>query len=250
MQYVVCSVPVAPVRLLPDHRSEMTSQFLFGETARVTEMATGGWLRLESIWDNYPGWCRGNQFTETGDSALIPNELSAAWSANILINGSNAVIPFGSVVSFQNNQALDIHYDSERLNPSAHLYVEEEIRRVSAIYLGTPYLWGGKSVFGIDCSGFVQSVFRTMNIPLLRDANIQVNEGNEIGFLEESRCGDLAFSDDENGDIVHVGILLDEGKIIHSSGNVRIDRIDNSGIIHSFTNKRTHRLRVIRRMIL
>jgi cell wall-associated NlpC family hydrolase len=108
-------------------------------------------------------------------------------------------------------------------------------------------LWGGRSVFGIDCSGFAQAVYEFLNIALLRDAKLQALHGEVVNFLQEARCGDLAFFDDETGEIIHVGILINEKEIIHASGKVRIDKIDNEGIVNTDTGERTHRLRIIKR---
>jgi cell wall-associated NlpC family hydrolase len=123
----------------------------------------------------------------------------------------------------------------------------DAIKERAMPFLSTPYLWGGRSVFGIDCSGFTQMVFRFFNIPLLRDAYLQATQGDVVGFLQEARCGDLAFFDNAEGRITHVGILLNDQEIIHSSGNVRIDKIDNAGIINVETSVRTHKLRIIKR---
>ena len=116
------------------------------------------------------------------------------------------------------------------------------------LFLNSPYLWGGKSSFGVDCSGFTQQVFKLMGIGLPRDAYQQVSTGETVDFLQLACCGDLAFFDNENGDITHVGILLSSNSIIHASGYVRIDTIDHLGIINILTGKRTHNLRIIKRM--
>jgi cell wall-associated NlpC family hydrolase len=123
----------------------------------------------------------------------------------------------------------------------------ESIQARATRFLNTPYLWGGRSVFGVDCSGFTQMVFRFFNIPLLRDAYLQASQGEVIGFLQEARCGDLAFFDNAEGRITHVGILLNAHEIIHSSGQVRIDKIDNAGIVNTDSGARTHQLRIIKR---
>ena len=101
-------------------------------------------------------------------------------------------------------------------------------------------------MFGVDCSGFVQVNFKMMGIDLPRDAWQQAQEGRMVNKLKETVCGDLAFFDDKE-EIVHVGILLGNEQIIHSSGKVRIDTIDKKGIINSDTGKRSHSLRVIKR---
>ena len=116
-------------------------------------------------------------------------------------------------------------------------------------YLNTPYLWGGKSTLGIDCSGFTQQVYKLLGIKLMRDASEQAEQGVIIDFLQEVKSGDLAFFDNEDGRITHVGILLDSETIIHASGRVRIDKIDTAGIMSSDTGDRTHHLRIIKRLI-
>jgi gamma-D-glutamyl-L-lysine dipeptidyl-peptidase len=123
----------------------------------------------------------------------------------------------------------------------------ENIRQVALQYLDVPYLWGGKSFFGIDCSGFCQQVFRHFGINLPRDAYQQAEKGEVVGFLQEVVCGDLAFFDNEEGRITHVGLMLNTHEIIHASGKVRIDKIDHQGIINSETGVRTHQLRIIKR---
>ena len=117
------------------------------------------------------------------------------------------------------------------------------------MYLNAPYLWGGKGPFGIDCSGFVQVVFRLNGILLPRDAYQQADIGDTLSFVEEGQAGDLAFFDNENGKITHVGILNDAQHIIHASGKVRIDRIDHQGIFHEENGTYTHRLRLLKRII-
>jgi gamma-D-glutamyl-L-lysine dipeptidyl-peptidase len=114
-------------------------------------------------------------------------------------------------------------------------------------FLDTPYLWGGKTACGIDCSGFSQQVFKQFGIKLPRDSYQQAEAGEVVGFLMEAQCGDLAFFDNEEGRITHVGIMLGNDEIIHSSGKVRIDKIDSQGIINSETGARTHKLRIIKR---
>jgi cell wall-associated NlpC family hydrolase len=128
-------------------------------------------------------------------------------------------------------------------------FSEETLKKIAEIYVNTAYQWGGRSVFGVDCSGFTQVVFKCMNIRLLRDASQQATQGDAIGFLMEAKPGDLAFFDNNEGKITHVGILLNANTIIHASAKVRIDTIDNFGIVNGETGKRTHTLRVIKRIV-
>jgi cell wall-associated NlpC family hydrolase len=254
MAYAVCRVPVAPLRAAPAHESEMTSQLLLAEAALILEESKD-FIRLQVLYDGYEGWCQRSQLAiiDTWTNNTSVQTYTADWTTSITINTIPAHVPMGipvldSVNAQQLAAVLQIDYrnapswDAAGVKP-----VAEAIRERALLFLNTPYLWGGRSVFGIDCSGFAQMIFRFFNIPLLRDACLQATQGEAIGFLQEARCGDLAFFDDAEGRITHVGILLNDHEIIHSSGNVRIDKIDNAGILNVDTRLRTHKLRIIKR---
>src|SRR5262249_51238754 len=115
----------------------------------------------------------------------------------------------------------------------------DHVEKLTEQWLNAPYLWGGRTIFGVDCSGFVQVNYKMMDIDLSRDAWQQAQQGRTVKRLKDVMCGDLAFFDDKE-EIVHVGILLGPERIIHASGKVRIDTIDKKGIINSDTGKRTH----------
>lgn len=140
-----------------------------------------------------------------------------------------------------------MHFKGEVWNPEEIKITPKIIKQVAYKFLNTSYLWGGKSVFGIDCSGFTQMTYKFINKQLPRDASQQAEKGDIVNFLQQANCGDLAFFDNEEGQIIHVGILLNQHEIIHSSGKVRIDKIDNQGIVNSETKQQTHRLRIIKR---
>jgi len=228
----------------------MTNQVLFGESIEIYDIDSEGWMQMESIADGYKGYCRANQFFLTGVVLQSKNEFTGDWVSEIYVNDQKLMIPYGSDLSILHADlpGCKVSYSGNIYTAGKENLTPENIIKLSSIFLNTAYLWGGKSVFGIDCSGYVQSVFKMLDIRLPRDANTQVAIGDPIGFLEESECGDLAFFDDEEGKIIHVGILIKPNQIIHSSGNVRIDPIDNEGIINSTTKKRTHHLRVIKRI--
>jgi len=252
MAYAVCKVPVAPLRAEPAHKSEMVSQVLLAEAALILEEAKD-FIKLQSIHDGYEGWCQRSQLAvvDTFTKEAAAQTFTAGWVDTITINNVPAHVPMGIPVLSEVNAKelsaiLNIDYrnavTSNTAKPTA-----VAIKERAMPFLSTPYLWGGRSVFGIDCSGFTQMVFRFFNIPLLRDAYLQATQGDVVGFLQEARCGDLAFFDNAEGRITHVGILLNDHEIIHSSGNVRIDKIDNAGIVNTETGVRTHQLRIIKR---
>lgn len=251
MQYAVCKVPVAPMRFTTDHRAEMMSQLLFGEYVGIHRMEEDGWWWVECLWDGYKGYCKSNQFFLVDEPVLSHTHFTGSWINEIEWNEQKMMIPFGAPLSILNRSLKNeqINYKGIIFEATIEDQLASHIESIAHMYLNTAYLWGGKSIFGIDCSGFVQTVYKLLQIRLPRDANQQVEEGAVVGFLQEAVCGDLAFFD-EAGAITHVGILLNDHTIIHASGNVRIDKLDNEGIVHSETGKRTHHLRIIKRLLL
>ncbi|SKA11997.1 C40 family peptidase [Sediminibacterium ginsengisoli] len=252
MVFVASIVPVSPVRAEASHRSEITSQLLFGEVAELLE-ETKDFKRIRNLYDGYEGWCQRTQLEKITDPALPGNKLlCAGWSNQVMFNDTVMQLSLGTPLTlFNNGKAVigQFHavYNGATWDPEQAVFNPENIRKVAMPFLNTAYLWGGRSVFGIDCSGFVQQVYRFFNLKLQRDAYQQAEQGEVVGFLQEAICGDLAFFDNENGRITHVGLMLDNQTIIHASGRVRIDTIDNAGIISSDTGERTHNLRVIKR---
>ena len=169
------------------------------------------------------------------------------WNNMVTLpDGSLMQLPFGSHIPKELMEEI-VNSGSASLSHALPPGVEA-IRDITQLYLNTPYLWGGRSVYGADCSGFVQMVMKAFGVMLPRDAAQQVDQGEEVEF-ENAACGDLAFFD-VDGRIVHVGILLGPGEIIHAFGKVRKDRLDQRGIINTDTGKRTHSLHKVRRLFL
>jgi hypothetical protein len=252
MVYGVCCVPVAPLRKELSHKSEMVSQLLFGEAGILLEEFKD-FIRVKCLYDGYEGWCQRSQLGSGYTPGEPPAILVGDWTDKVSINGATAFVSMGTPVITPAHTDITIgpyrisYLIASPWNAAGSKPTAEAICARATRYLNTPYLWGGRSVFGIDCSGFAQMVFRFFNISLLRDAHMQATQGESIGFLQEAHCGDLAFFDDEEGIITHVGILLNEHEIIHASGKVRIDKIDNAGIVNTDTQQRTHKLRIIKR---
>lgn len=243
----------------PSERSEMVTQLLFGDTFSIKE-EENGWVYILSDYDGYEGWVSKNTikfidretYQELGKK---PAAIVSSHTATLTENGKAPVyVVRGS--SLPNYNTVDktitigehiFHFQGETV--ATVINKRRELISFASQYLNTPYLWGGRSPYGLDCSGFTQQVTKLVDIKLPRDASQQVKEGTEINFLTEAKQGDLAFFDNEEGRIIHVGILLGEGKIIHASGKVRIDSIDHHGIYNTTLKRYTHTLRSIRRII-
>lgn len=253
MSVAIAIVPVVPMRSEAAHRSEMVNQLLFLETGTVLE-TSGLFIKLRCDYDGYEGWCQKSQLLIIEETLPAPKEekLAPDWINTIMVNGTSMQVSKGTPLQLLEKRSLNLQpfqfsYDGDFHIPVRQDFNADAIHAISKAYLNTSYLWGGRSVFGIDCSGFVQQVYRFFGKKLPRDAWQQAEQGEPVGFLEEVQCGDLAFFDNEAGRITHVGLLYDSNSIIHASGKVRIDPIDHAGIINLETGERTHRLRIIKR---
>lgn len=248
MHFVIAITPLNPLRAEASHRAEMVNQMLFGETAQVTEVSDD-FYRVKTTFDNYEGWIQKSQTLDVTKKFFRKKVKGISTeNRNILFNNEPMLLPAGApVLDTTNIEHIPLKYGRVPLNTGLKLN-SENIISISKSFLNAPYIWGGRSMFGIDCSGFTQQVFRMLNVFLPRDAYKQSEEGEVIGFLPEVQCGDLAFFDNPEGRITHVGILLNDKQIVHASGKVRIDKIDTEGIINVETCVRTHHLRIIKRI--
>lgn len=254
MNYALCAVPVCAVRSNPGHEQELGSQLLFGEAVEIRSVEND-WAGICCLQDGYEGWCMLNQLVAVNEAIIgeknVP--LFQNWQNEIVVNNIPMHVPLGACLpGFQNGKAvwgnLEINANPSVLSAAVLPFNEANIQSIASSCLNTAYLWGGRSVFGIDCSGLVQLVFRFFGKGLPRNAAEQALQGADVGFLQEARCGDLAFFDDEKGKIIHVGLLLSNHEILHAAGKVRIDTIDNAGILNRDTFQRTHQLRLVKRV--
>lgn len=236
---VCCRLAAIAMRKEPSHRSEMVNQALFGDTMWVTSR-TDGWLYVKLVSDTYEGWIDAKQVVEEKDSPK--NNAIAIKPTTIIRDGIGMNIQPGS---YYNTMWLPV--PCEQMEPE---YADDPVA-VAQQFLGAPYLWGGRTMMGIDCSGLTQVAFKCCGKPLLRDASLQAMQGDmdDIAAFEDRKSGDLAFFENENHKIVHVGIVMESDKIIHSSGKVRIDKLDSRGIINSETGDYSHKLCKIRRVL-
>lgn len=250
----LCNLANIPLRLEPSDRSELVSQVLFGEHFTILEQ-NQKWSKIKLAYDDYEGWIDNKQFvpiTEEQSNQLSKDSIVLNADLIEYITSPNNLlmpIPLGASLSFLNYETINTeNFNFEGLKTSGEKS-KKEIINTAFMYMHAPYLWGGKTPFGIDCSGFTQMVYKLNGYKLQRDASQQANQGDALSFIEESEPGDLAFFDNEEGNIIHVGIIMEDNYIIHASGKVRIDRLDHLGIYNAELNRHTHKLRVIKKII-
>ena len=250
----ICNLANIPLRIEPSDRSELVSQVLFGEHFTVLEK-NQKWSKIRLFFDDYEGWIDNKQYAtiseEQFEQLSVDNIVLSSDLIEYITSPKNLLIPIplGSSLSFLNYEAINSgSFSFEGLKISG-VKPKQNLINTAFMYLNAPYLWGGKTPFGIDCSGFTQMVYKLNGYKLFRDASQQANQGEALSFIEESEPGDLAFFDNDEGNIVHVGIIMDDNYIIHASGKVRIDRLDHLGIYNAEANKHTHKLRVIKKII-
>lgn len=249
MQYGICNLGIVPIRLEPNDTSEMVTQALYGDFFKVLEQRKK-WSRIRFAFDNYEGWIDNKQYLELDEANYNQLKSSDINLSKDLIefvaDKSNHLYPIPVGSDLNGLTVLDHHFDGEALSSKS---AKENIVKSSFLFLNAPYLWGGKTPFGIDCSGFTQMVYKLNGYKLFRDASEQATQGEALSFIEESEPGDLAFFDNNEGNITHVGIIMENNYIIHAHGKVRIDRLDHSGIYNTDKNMHTHKLRVIKKIV-
>ena len=249
MQYGLCYLSVVALRSEASDSSELVSQVLYGDHFKVLEHRKS-WSRIRLGFDKYEGWIDNKQFQFIEESEYKELHKSAPLMATDLVdfitNDKQQLHPILLGAALNGLSYLKHSFEGE-----AAIGTKDKSKLVDTAisYLNTPYLWGGKTPFGIDCSGFVQMVYKLNGFKILRDASQQASQGDALSFIEESEPGDLAFFDNNEGDIIHVGIIMEDHHIIHAHGKVRIDLLDQSGIYNVDTKTHSHKLRVIKKII-
>lgn len=255
---------VVPVRREPAEESEQLTQLLFAETCEVLREVPR-WKYIRNDSDGEEGWVDFKMISPLSDEEA-KEYLKSNFEAMVLM-------PMAFAVSDNNKQSIPLTAGTRLPNYSDGVFellgvrfcidpamvshpidlTEDSFKQVVRFFMNVPYLWGGKNALGMDCSGFTSVIMSLFGYRLPRNARQQVLCGKDVPFLQEARCGDLAFFDHQSRDaeatnISHVGILLNSEYIIHSSGRVKIERIDSVGIVSTETGEHTHDLRVIRRL--
>jgi len=217
----------------PSEQSEMVSQILYGEKVEILKQS-GNWLLIKNCFDQYEGWVDYRGILE--DTADNVEKVVLSNAQMIVVEGQNLLVPAGAEV-----EGVKI----KKQQPTGKQIIE-----TAQMFLGIPYLWGGRSSFGFDCSGLVQIVYKINGMALPRDAKDQAQIGQIVSSLSESFSGDLAFFSTNNQTITHVGIIIDQQTLIHASGYVRIDTLDQLGIYNKQRQEYTHKLVLIKRIIV
>lgn len=260
MKYGICPLSVIPGRLEPTDRSELVTQVLFGDHYKIVE-ERAKWSRIRLAHDKYECWIDNKQIEEVSKEFFQDLEKSPVHQVSLDMvgivtpqnGGQPLAILLGSSLPAYNNGTFYLgdrayNFDGQSADVKQKLPKAQAVEN-SFMYLQAPYLWGGRGPFGIDCSGFTQLVYKMTGKKLPRDAYQQAEVGQTLSFVEEAEPGDLAFFDNDEGAIIHVGILLENNHIIHASGEIRVDRIDHQGIYNMDTKSYSHKLRLIKRIL-
>ncbi|MGV4477327.1 C40 family peptidase [Ornithobacterium rhinotracheale] len=256
MNFGICKVSISPVRAEASDRAEMVTQLLFGEKVEILKTKKN-WIRIKADFDAYEGWVDEKHLQPIEEAAFFDTETPCYYTTEpfnlVVANNEPTTLPLGAEIRNISNNTFQLGEDTYELYCETKqvegLISRDELVILAKNYINVPYLWGGKSNFGVDCSGLVQQVYKFTKIHLPRDAKDQAEKGEMLGFVEEALPGDLAFFDNDEGNIIHVGIIIDNQRILHAHGKVRIDPIDSTGIFSTDTQKYSHKLRFVKRIL-
>ncbi len=241
VQYI-CLQSWAPVRAQASSASEMVTSLLFGETCMVID-ESNEWLKIKTTHDQYPGYISKSYVYPFRDFSHVQWKLVIEPYTYLKSKQSVILLSPGSKIPVNEKLVIDqmeFHWVSALSNNQITNLLEH-----AKWFLNTPYLWGGRSIFGIDCSGLVQIVGLMNQIKMPRDASQQILSGNKK-MWQARNPGDLCYFENDSGKVTHVGIIFTPNTIIHASGKVRIDHLTPKGIIHAQTKEQTHNLCDIR----
>ena len=249
-----------PVREAPNDKSEMVNQLLFGEAFQV-EKIQGNWAYIVSAFDAYKGWIDKKQMIGIGETEynrLNREDIYVSTDVSQIVQNESTgeLIPVvaGSSLPAPDKNRRFVIAGREFIyeGPAGDLInvkIPKQIPSIADMFKGAPYFWGGRSIFGLDCSGYTQIVYKIAGYRIKRDASEQAMQGESIDFIFNANPGDLLFFDNKEGNITHTGIFLGEHKIIHAHGKVRVDYVDHHGIFNRDLREYSHKLRLIKRMV-
>lgn len=242
----ICLYSVIPCRDQPSHRSQQTTQLLFGETYTVLDQMND-FLLVECHHDEYHAWIAANQHHVLEDT--LDYVINESLLQTIKVDNHTMYVPMGAYIPKDKWTLFGKTYTASNYSSNQLTSVEIKLNYYSRLLNNTPYMWGGRTPLGMDCSGFAQLIYRMLGMNIKRDSSMQAEQGTTIHIINESLPGDLAFFDNEEGRITHVGVILDPHHVAHSSGCVKTDKLDHEGIYSTEQKKYTHRLRLIKRLL-
>lgn len=249
MQYGLCNLNCVAVRKDASDASELVTQILFGDHFDVLEQHQK-WSKIRIAFDGYEGWIDNKQYQQLSEGDIANySTLPDTFLADLVdfaVDEKQQLTPLSIGANLKATSLLGLTCDASVSSGSIE---KPHFINLASNYLNAPYLWGGKTPFGIDCSGLTQMIYKMAGHQLFRDASQQAKQGEPLSFIEESEPGDLAFFDNEEGDIIHVGLIMKNNYIIHAHGKVRVDRLDHTGIFNVDTNRYSHNLRVIKKIV-
>ena len=256
----VCHLSVVPIRAGASDKEEIVTQLLFGELVDILDAPKSkrNWCQVRCDWDGYEGWMDIRQLKRISEEDVDAYRSESAHCLDLtsILANNDHFLPVLMGATLPQYDGVNVHigdkhytFGGQAIRKGALEATPEIIIKLARRYLYAPYLWGGRSPFGIDCSGFTQIVYKMAGFRLRRDASQQVEQGRLIDFVDQAQAADLAFFENDKGRIVHVGIVMEGGFIIHAAGQVRIDKLDHYGIFNEERGIYSHKLRIIKRFL-